>query len=137
MATRITELPNELTANIDSVDAAGIVRLLRQSDAQLFAGWGAHPSINDAAILTKISCLAVKAATLLKENQQKEGGNVFVFSGCGTSGRIAWICSRAYNRLLHHLGNKPCFHYLTSGGDVSLIISNELPEDDPPQGIHH
>ena len=47
----------------------------------------------------------------------------------------AWVCSRAYNRLLHHLGNKPCFHYLTSGGDVSLIISNELPEDDPPLGI--
>ena len=44
------------------------------------------------------------------------------------------MCSRAYNRLLHHLGREPCFRYLIAGGDQSLIISNELPEDDPPQG---
>ena len=47
----------------------------------------------------------------------------------------AWLCSRAYNRLLGQFGHAPCFHYLISGGDESLIISNELPEDDPPQGI--
>ena len=44
----------------------GIVRTLRQSDAQLFAGWGSHPSIGDAAMLEKIDRLANKAATLLK-----------------------------------------------------------------------
>ena len=44
----------------------GIVRTLRQSDAQLFAGWGSHPSISDAAMLEKIDHLANKAATLLK-----------------------------------------------------------------------
>ena len=79
-----------------------------------------------------------------------------MFSGCGTSGRMvrsgvhmnihkslnytvfqqAWMCSRAYNRILSRFGHTPCFHYLIAGGDVSLIISNELPEDDPPQGNH-
>ena len=44
----------------------GIVRLLRQSDAQLFAGWGGHPSINDVTTLEKIDYLANKAATLLQ-----------------------------------------------------------------------
>ena len=44
----------------------GIVRTLRQSDAQLFAGWGSHPSIADTEILAKIGRLADKAATLLK-----------------------------------------------------------------------
>ena len=44
----------------------GIVRTLRQSDAQLFAGWGSHPSIGDAAMLEKIDRLANKAAALLK-----------------------------------------------------------------------
>lgn len=44
----------------------GIVRLLRQSDAQLFAGWDGHPSINDVTTLEKIDCLANKAATLLQ-----------------------------------------------------------------------
>ena len=44
----------------------GIVRTLRQSDAQLFAGWGSYPSISDTVMLEKIDCLADKAATLLK-----------------------------------------------------------------------
>lgn len=44
----------------------GIVRLLRQSDAQLFAGWRDHPSIYDATILRKIDSLAAKASQLLQ-----------------------------------------------------------------------
>ena len=43
----------------------GIVRLLRQSDAQLFAGWGAHPGISDGKILERIDHIADKAAMLL------------------------------------------------------------------------
>ena len=46
----------------------------------------------------------------------------------------AWLCSHAFNSLLRQLGKEPCFGYLISGGDESLIISNELPEDDPPLG---
>jgi hypothetical protein len=42
------------------------VRTLRQSDAQLFAGWGSHPSIGDTAMLEKIDRLANKAAARLK-----------------------------------------------------------------------
>lgn len=44
----------------------GIVRLLCQSDAQLFAGWGGHPSVNDSSILEKLSNLSQKALHLLK-----------------------------------------------------------------------
>jgi len=43
----------------------GIVRLLRQSDAQLFVGWGAHPSISDGKILERINHVVNKAAMLL------------------------------------------------------------------------
>lgn len=42
------------------------MRLLRQSDAQLFAGWGDHNSISDESILCKIGNLADAAASLLK-----------------------------------------------------------------------
>ena len=42
------------------------MRLLRQSDAQLFAGWGDHDSISDESILRKIDYLADAAAALLK-----------------------------------------------------------------------
>lgn len=41
----ITELANEITNEIDIVDATGIVRLLRQTDAQMFYGWRHHPSL--------------------------------------------------------------------------------------------
>ena len=44
------------------------------------------------------------------------------------------MCSRAYNGILSRFGHAPCVHYLIAGGDESLIVSKELPEDDPPQG---
>lgn len=44
----------------------GIVRLLRQSDAQLFAGWGNHDTISEPKMLRKIDALADKAAALLQ-----------------------------------------------------------------------
>jgi hypothetical protein len=47
MAVRVTETANELTNELDAVGAEGIVRLLRQTDQQLFAGWGAHQSVYD------------------------------------------------------------------------------------------
>jgi hypothetical protein len=44
---RVTETANELTNELDAVGPKGIVRLLRQTDQQLFAGWGAHQSVYD------------------------------------------------------------------------------------------
>ena len=44
----------------------GIVRQLRQSDAQLFAGWGGHAGINDAAVLEKLRKISQTAVRLLK-----------------------------------------------------------------------
>ena len=41
----VTELENELTNEIDLVDAIGIVRLLRQTDAQIFYGWRHYLSL--------------------------------------------------------------------------------------------
>ena len=35
----ITETPNELTVDIDMATPEGIVRILRQTDAQVFTGW--------------------------------------------------------------------------------------------------
>jgi N-acetylmuramic acid 6-phosphate (MurNAc-6-P) etherase len=59
-------------------------------------------------------------------------------SGCGTSGRIAWLVAKTLNAQLKACCGDvaPCFRYLISGGDESLVISNELPEDDPHAGAH-
>ena len=44
----------------------GIVRQLCGSDAQLFAGWGGHPGVNDPVILDRLWKLSLKTAALLK-----------------------------------------------------------------------
>ena len=46
----------------------------------------------------------------------------------------AWLCSRTLNGVLASYGLDHCFSYLVSGGDEALIISKELPEDDPGLG---
>lgn len=57
-----------------------------------------------------------------------------VMTGCGTSGRIAFQTARRYNIILAAAGVRPVFHYLISGGDSALLLSDELPEDDPVEG---
>lgn len=140
---RITERKNELTSQLDNVGPAGIVRLLRQTDAQLFNGWNNYPCIRDADILSgelPTSCFTddrpvmEELSTLvwqrLKENIAGTANHCFIFSGCGTSGRIAWLCARAFNKILlsRFPDAKECFKYTLAGGDESLVISNELPE---------
>lgn len=47
---RVTEMKNSLTEGIDVASNTGIARLLRQSDAQVFSGWGGLPGINDEEV---------------------------------------------------------------------------------------
>eukprot|EP00049_Salpingoeca_infusionum_P009545 m.161685 g.161685 ORF g.161685 m.161685 type:complete len:589 (-) comp14364_c1_seq9:299-2065(-) len=135
--SRITELHNELTGEIDTVGSLGIARLLRQTDQQLFSGWRQHASIYDDEIQSRVQELAVAVEALVLDNIVKGQASVVVFSGCGTSGRIAWLCARSFNRILakYHPEVPMTFRYCISGGDESLVISNELPEDDPAAGI--
>ena len=56
--------------------------------------------------------------------------SALVFTGCGTSGRIAFLTARRFNALQ----GEECCAYLISGGDSALLLSNELPEDDPVAG---
>lgn len=130
---RITELQNVYTEDFGRDGPIGIVRRLRQVDAQLFTGWDIHAGVLDDEILARMALVADLAHDLVQEHVTDAARNTIVFSGCGTSGRIAWLCARAFNRMLvkNYPGTKPCFHYLISGGDEALIVSKELPEDDP------
>lgn len=68
------------------------MRLLRQSDAQLFAGWGNHHSIQDTEILQKIDHLANKAASLLQVCNT-------LYAACAClilCGRIAFVMTTLY-----------------------------------------
>jgi len=67
--------------------------------------------------------------------------SIVVFSGCGTSGRLACLCAQAFNLILnqaeHGKSNRyaPVFQYLVAGGDAALVMSQESVEDDPHAGI--
>lgn len=51
---------------LDVFSVQGVVRQLCHSDAQLFSGWGGHPSVNDVTVLEKLSKVSQKAVQLLK-----------------------------------------------------------------------
>ncbi|KAL9642716.1 hypothetical protein ABK040_009795 [Willaertia magna] len=129
--SRITERSNVITKDIDIVNAEEMIRLLRQSDSQLFTGYDVYPSIFDKLD----DC--VKISNTLKEiilsNQQ------VIFSGCGTSGRLAYFCAKNYNYCLKQLfpNNESlhsCFKYLIAGGVNALVTPQEGAEDNPIKG---
>ena len=133
---RVTELPNAFTATLDALSSLGMVRSLKQADAQVFSGWDEHISLNDPKILSTLADVASVARDITQAHVSGLQRNAIVFSGCGTSGRIAWHSARLLHQITaaHHPARPRLFNYLISGGDQSLVISNELPEDDPHQG---
>eukprot|EP00052_Salpingoeca_macrocollata_P020553 m.173075 g.173075 ORF g.173075 m.173075 type:complete len:639 (+) comp21291_c0_seq7:49-1965(+) len=137
----VTEQANDYTTHLDSGSAIDMVRMLRQVDGQLFSGWNGHEALFDRSILDKLERLSRVSARLVDAHlHQAEQHPRVVFSGCGTSGRVAWLCARVLNLLVARVPGpavpraQPLFAYLISGDDQSLVISNELPEDDPGQG---
>lgn len=52
-----------------------------------------------------------------------------VITGSGTSGRMAFVISRAFNEIMIRVGKAPCFEYLHAGEDPALFLSREAPED--------
>jgi len=138
----ITEQANSLTTDLDLASALGCVRLFRQSDAQLFAGFQTYPSLYDlipqlCALLpvvrrffrahgctqhnrTSCSCEPVAAVTPASARASGSSDSCLrhrvVISGSGTSGRLAYFVCRTFNQLL--LENK-----VTSSSDASSASS--------------
>lgn len=71
--------------------------------------------------------VAEKLAALIADQQ----GYRVIFSGCGTSGRIAWMSARRMNHLLESAGKPRACSYLIASGDAALLIGQEQGEDDP------
>lgn len=121
---RITESPNELTTSIDVASPRGIVSLLGQSDAQLFRGYGEHDSLLSAQSAGRV----VRAAELVA--RAVSAGQLVVMCGAGTSGRLAFLAARQYNRMFEgDDGSEGPLHYLIAGGDGALLKSQEGAED--------
>jgi len=127
----ITETPNKLTNDIDIASPTGIVRILRQSDSQIFNGWRDFPSLSDEEIQKKIEQCVFELIGLFKS----KGKKAIIISGAGTSGRLAMYVSRTFNLLLKKKGLEPIFHYLIAGGNLALIVAQEGAEDNPRQAV--
>lgn len=137
----LTELPNALTTNLDMCESgADVVRLLACTDQQIFDGWQFDAADQksqglktDRLVADKLARLADLVGTLMRTttNNNDERFRV-IMSGCGTSGRIAYMCSRTFNSFV----NRRVCEYIIAGGDVALSRSVEAVEDRPEQGLN-
>ena len=132
--TPVTELHNELSHHFDGgMDPEPFMRVLRGADSQIFAGWESFfPASVDPTISRSCAGLAMQLHALLQMSRDKSVA--VAMTGCGTSGRIAYLLAVHLNAVLVDNGRAPVFHYLISGGDSAVLFSDELPEDDPITG---
>ncbi|XP_078398114.1 glucokinase regulatory protein [Cetorhinus maximus] len=127
----ITEKSNPITHNIDKSDSVQIVQLLKECDAEIFRKEDnmvtSYKMLYSESILRTMVDTAKQVQELLKDPE----GNLIVLSGCGTSGRLAFLLSSSFNNLF----KTASYGYIIAGGDKALVTSQELPEDNPEAGI--
>lgn len=119
----ITEQSNEITKDIDVASIPEIIKMMRNSDSQLFSGYVNYNSIFD------FEKILLNLSKEFQARYKNENSSIF-FTGAGTSGRLAHLCSRSYNKVLK------CkkFEYIIAGTDKALVKSQELSEDSPSSG---
>lgn len=93
----VTEKPNALTEDLDVVGSRGIVRLLRQSDAQVFAGWGPYVSLYDKPTQDTLTGIVKTIQPWFTASYDSTKRVKVVMAGAGTSGRLSFFCARSLN----------------------------------------
>uniref|UniRef100_H2Z8J3 SIS domain-containing protein n=1 Tax=Ciona savignyi TaxID=51511 RepID=H2Z8J3_CIOSA len=88
---------------------------------------GKEKTLFNSDIIDEIS----KVAEIASAFMTSESNNAIVLSGCGTSGRLAFMTARSFNQVVP--GQK--FSYTIAGGDKALFTSQEAPEDDRNAGV--
>ena len=142
----VTEQANKLTTNIDLVERGeDILKLLAQTDQQILNGWQINDTLKtdglktDFYILDKLNRLSKLLADNWGEHIKRAQAQKFKFilSGCGTSGRLAYLCSQTLNshmkRVYNYQGESLC-EYIIAGDDYALVNSVESVEDKPKIG---
>ena len=129
----ITETSNPLTKALDSSTGEDVVRILRTSDAQMFAGYDVFPSFADEHIQSSLDRGSDVVANVLHDPN-----GIVVISGSGTSGRLAFMIATLLNATIRkttrRTGPGP-FFYCNSGGDSALLLPSELAEDNTKAGV--
>jgi len=136
-AVPFTEQSNDITSEIDIVANACKPALIHHVDQQLFAGFKHHDGIFSAAILAETDRCVSAIDARLRAASSTNGKILFLFSGCGTSGRYAFQCARAFQEAVSKraapAASCTAFDFTIAGG-YSIVASQELPEDDPSAG---
>ncbi|XP_020374955.1 glucokinase regulatory protein [Rhincodon typus] len=127
----ITEKSNPITQNIDKSDSVQIVQLLKECDAEIFQKEDSTTTKYKTLYSESILATMVDTAKQVKELLKDPENNLIVLSGCGTSGRLAFLLASSFNKLFK---TASC-DYVIAGGDKVLITSQELSEDNPEAGI--
>ncbi|CAK8691361.1 unnamed protein product [Clavelina lepadiformis] len=127
-----TEAANPITADIDISNPKEIVKKLEECDKEMFSpkGLDKEKTLFSEDILRAMVKVAEVAKKLIF--QSDSGKSLIIMSGCGTSGRIAFMMARTFNRFLKLTEKK--FAYTIAGGDQALFTSQEAPEDDRETG---
>jgi predicted NBD/HSP70 family sugar kinase/N-acetylmuramic acid 6-phosphate (MurNAc-6-P) etherase len=135
--TPVTELHNDFSKYLDgSLPAVEFIRILKVCDSQVFSGWSGEVGLLDEEAIFACENVAYTISQMLRRDAEGKISGKVVMTGCGTSGRIAFLTARRFNALLGMSENPHTapFTYLCAGGDSALLLSDELPEDDPVQG---
>nr|XP_046238536.1 glucokinase regulatory protein [Scatophagus argus] len=129
----VSEKSNPLTRDIDRASASRIVRMLQACDAQMFQEETGeiYQRLLSEHVLETLVEVAKRVELIVKDPQD----SLVVLSGCGTSGRIAFLITSVFNRALREMNQSPVYSYIIAGGDRALLSSQEAPEDDAVMGM--
>uniref|UniRef100_A0A8C8SPT5 Glucokinase regulator n=1 Tax=Pelusios castaneus TaxID=367368 RepID=A0A8C8SPT5_9SAUR len=131
----ISEKSNPITRELDKADPVQIVQLLKECDAEIFQEEDEallnYKRLYSESVLKTMIDIISKVQEVLKDPDN----TLIVLSGGGTSGRLAFLITVSFNKLLKGLGQLPCYTYIIAGGDRSLVVSQEGLEDCALLGI--
>ena len=131
MLLPVTETPSEITRDLDLADGETSSRLLASCDAQIFQGWRGSGGLVADSVLDAAARVTQSAVEVLRAGPK---GRILV-AGAGTSGRLAHLVCRQFNRLLRAAGRTEAFRALVAGGVQALVRSVEGAEDDRASAV--
>ncbi|XP_076834554.1 glucokinase regulatory protein [Brachyhypopomus gauderio] len=128
----ITEQSNPITVDIDRASPEEIVQMLKKCDAEIFERTvdAVGQKLNNWPIVQTMTDVSKRVEKVLKDPED----SMIILSGCGTSGRVAFLLSTCFNRRLAALHQKQICSYIIAGGDKALLTSQESPEDSASLG---
>lgn len=97
----VTESSNHITIDIDISSDKDILKLLRQSDSQIFSGYSTHNGLCDSHNIKSVNNVIDSLIPYIRkrESADEPHDTIVLFSGAGTSGRLSFFSARTFNEV--------------------------------------